>query len=138
MLRRRGARGGRARRARRDGAGARVGRRAGRRGAPPRSNDGAADASARNRTAAEGSAATPGADAPRPSYTARLLADRNLRLKKLGEEAAELVLACADDDRPRAAEEAADLVYHTVVALRALGLSLDDVRRVLDERATSR
>ena len=71
----------------------------------------------------------------RPSYTQRLLADRNLRLKKLGEEAAELVLACADDDRPRAAEEAADLVYHAVVALRALGLSLDEVRRVLEERA---
>ncbi|HWJ22364.1 MAG TPA: phosphoribosyl-AMP cyclohydrolase, partial [Gemmatimonadaceae bacterium] len=31
--------------------------------------------------------------APRPSYTQRLLADRNLRLKKLGEEAAELVTA---------------------------------------------
>ena len=73
----------------------------------------------------------------RPSYTQRLLADRNLRLKKLGEEAAELVLACADDDRPRAAEEAADLVYHAVVALRALGLSLDDVRRVLADRATA-
>ena len=70
----------------------------------------------------------------RPSYTQRLLADRNLRLKKLGEEAAELVLACADHDTPRAAEEAADLVYHTLVALRALGLSLDDVRRVLAER----
>jgi len=68
------------------------------------------------------------------SYTQRLLADRNLRLKKLGEEAAELVLACADHDTPRAAEEAADLVYHTLVALRALGLSLDDVRRVLAER----
>jgi phosphoribosyl-ATP pyrophosphohydrolase/phosphoribosyl-AMP cyclohydrolase len=76
------------------------------------------------------------ADAPadKPSYTQRLLADRNLRLKKLGEEAAELVLACADGDTPRAAEEAADLVYHTLVALRALGLSLDDVRRVLAER----
>jgi phosphoribosyl-ATP pyrophosphohydrolase/phosphoribosyl-AMP cyclohydrolase len=44
------------------------------------------------------------------SYTRRLLADRNLRLKKLGEEAAELVTACADADPSRAAEEAADLV----------------------------
>jgi len=72
-----------------------------------------------------------------PSYTRRLLDDRNLRLKKLGEEAAELVLACADEDRPRAAEEAADLVYHTVVALRALGVSLDDVRGVLAARVKS-
>ena len=69
-----------------------------------------------------------------PSYTQRLLADRNLRLKKLGEEAAELVLACADGDAARAAEEAADLVYHTLVALRPLGLSLDDVRRALAGR----
>jgi phosphoribosyl-ATP pyrophosphohydrolase/phosphoribosyl-AMP cyclohydrolase len=71
----------------------------------------------------------------RPSYTQRLLGDRNLRLKKLGEEMAELVLACADDDEERAVEEAADVVYHTLVALRALGLSLDDVRTALDRRA---
>jgi len=69
------------------------------------------------------------------SYTRRLLADRNLRLKKLGEEAAELVTACADADAPRATEEAADLVYHTVVALRAVGATLDDLRTVLASRA---
>ena len=69
------------------------------------------------------------------SYTRRLLADRNLRLKKLGEEAAELVTACADADPSRAAEEAADLVYHAIVALRAVGASLDDVRAVLAARA---
>ena len=70
-----------------------------------------------------------------PSYTQRLLADRNLRLKKLGEESAELVLALADGDTERAANEAADLMYHTLVALRGLGLGLDDVRRVLEDRA---
>ena len=72
---------------------------------------------------------------PTYDYTQRLLDDRNLRLKKLGEEAAELVLACADGDAPRAADEGADLVYHALVALRAAGVSLDDVRRVLDGRA---
>lgn len=71
----------------------------------------------------------------RPSYTARLLADRNLRLKKIGEEAAELVTACADGDATRASEEAADIVYHVMVALRAAGASLADVRRVLAGRA---
>lgn len=71
----------------------------------------------------------------RPSYTQRLLADRNLRLKKLGEEMAELVTACADADAARAAEEGADVVYHALVALRAVGVSLDDVRRVLAGRA---
>jgi len=68
------------------------------------------------------------------SYTRRLLADRNLRLKKLGEEAAELVTACADGDPTRAAEEGADLLYHALVALRAVGVRLDDVRAVLAAR----
>jgi phosphoribosyl-ATP pyrophosphohydrolase/phosphoribosyl-AMP cyclohydrolase len=70
----------------------------------------------------------------RPSYTRRLAEDRNLRLKKLGEECAELVVACADSDRGRAVEEAADLVYHMLVALQAVGASLDDVRRTLAAR----
>jgi phosphoribosyl-ATP pyrophosphohydrolase/phosphoribosyl-AMP cyclohydrolase len=68
-------------------------------------------------------------------YTQRLLADRNLRLKKIGEEASELVTACADGDATRANEEAADLIYHTLVALHAVGGSLDGVRAVLDARA---
>ena len=72
------------------------------------------------------------------SYTQRLLGDRNLRLKKLGEESAELVVALADADRDRAAEEASDVVYHTLVALRALGLGLDDIRRILFERGQTR
>ena len=69
------------------------------------------------------------------SYTAKLLADRNLRLKKVGEESAELVTACADGDLARATEEAADLVYHALVAVHALGGTLDDVRTVLDRRS---
>ena len=70
-------------------------------------------------------AATLGEDGT--SYTRRLLADRNLRLKKLGEECAELITACADGDRDRAAGEGADLIYHPFVALRALGVSLEDL-----------
>jgi phosphoribosyl-ATP pyrophosphohydrolase/phosphoribosyl-AMP cyclohydrolase len=69
------------------------------------------------------------------SYTRKLLADRNLRLKKLGEEAVELAIACSDQDSERAAEEAADLFYHALVALRATGVALADVRRVLSARA---
>lgn len=71
----------------------------------------------------------------KPSYTQKLLNDRNLRLKKLGEEAVELATACVDGDRARAAEEVADLVYHALVALRAVGGSVDDVRAVLAARA---
>jgi phosphoribosyl-ATP pyrophosphohydrolase/phosphoribosyl-AMP cyclohydrolase len=72
------------------------------------------------------------------SYTAELLANRNRRLKKLGEEAAELVAACADGDATRASAEAADLLYHTLVALRALGAGWDDVRAALAARRAGR
>jgi phosphoribosyl-ATP pyrophosphohydrolase/phosphoribosyl-AMP cyclohydrolase len=68
------------------------------------------------------------------SYTARLLADRNLRLKKIGEEASEFVTACADGDAPHANEEAADLFYHVLVALHAAGGSLAAVRDALRAR----
>jgi phosphoribosyl-ATP pyrophosphohydrolase/phosphoribosyl-AMP cyclohydrolase len=80
-------------------------------------------------------AAAPAADGEQPSYTQKLLADRNLRLKKLGEEAVELATACVDLDRARAVEETADLVYHALVALRAVGGTLDEVRAVLAARA---
>jgi phosphoribosyl-ATP pyrophosphohydrolase/phosphoribosyl-AMP cyclohydrolase len=71
------------------------------------------------------------------SYTRRLLDDRNLRLKKIGEESAELVTALADGDRSRAVEEASDLIYHVLVALRAVGAGLDDVRQALGVRGSA-
>ncbi len=70
-------------------------------------------------------------------YTQRLLADRNLRLKKIGEEASEVVTACADGDATRATEEVADLLYHALVALHAVGGSLAGVRRSLADRASA-
>ena len=86
----------------------------------------------------------PGADVPSESlgprkkaqsHTRELLLDRNLRLKKIGEESAELIAACADGDATRSAEEAADLIYHLGVALEAVGSSLDGVAEVLWERS---
>lgn len=74
---------------------------------------------------------------PSSSYTCRLLNDRNLRLKKLGEEAAELVTACADADTVRATEETADLMYHALVALRATGGTLGSVQAVLAARGAT-
>ena len=102
------------------------------RGAPPESQDTATTGDTPHRTDGGRTDSVP---TVKPSYTQRLLADRNLRLKKLGEEASELVVACVDGDRERATEEGADLVYHALVALRAIGVGLDEVRRVLDERA---
>lgn len=66
------------------------------------------------------------------SYTVQLLRNENLRLKKLGEEAVELAVACAKGQAERAAEEAADLVYHALVACQAVGV---DTSRVLEELA---
>lgn len=85
--------------------------------------------------AARAAAAADESGRAKPSYTQRLLADRNLRLKKIGEEAAELVTACADGDAERATEEGVDLLYHALVALRSAGVTLDDVRRVAAGRA---
>lgn len=96
----------------------------------------AADALARLDGVIAERATTPDAPGTPPSYTRRLLADRNRRLKKIGEEAAELVMACADEDRPRAVEEAADLVYHALVAVRAAGVTWAEVRAELARRAT--
>lgn len=71
---------------------------------------------------------------PSVSYTGRLLADSNLRLKKLGEEAVELALACERGERERVPEEAADLLYHVLVACRAAGVGLEDILGVLQGR----
>jgi phosphoribosyl-ATP pyrophosphohydrolase/phosphoribosyl-AMP cyclohydrolase len=71
------------------------------------------------------------------SYTRRLLQDRNLRLKKIGEEATEFVTASADGDVVRAREEMADLIYHSLVALRAVGGTLEDVQILLSERQSA-
>ena len=99
------------------------------RGAPPDEHDRTTSPMARHPNDAER------IGLPRASYTARLLADRNLRLKKIGEEAAELVTACADESRERAVEEGVDLLYHALVALRSVGVTLDDLRRVARARA---
>jgi phosphoribosyl-AMP cyclohydrolase / phosphoribosyl-ATP pyrophosphohydrolase len=68
------------------------------------------------------------------SYTAKLLNDQNLRLKKLGEEAIELAVACQAGEKEKAAEEAADLIYHALVACAAVGATLQDILEVLETR----
>jgi phosphoribosyl-ATP pyrophosphohydrolase/phosphoribosyl-AMP cyclohydrolase len=65
------------------------------------------------------------------SYTARLLAKGPGHvLKKIGEEATEVVLAARVESDDRLAEETADLLYHLLVALHQRGLPL---ARVMDE-----
>jgi phosphoribosyl-ATP pyrophosphohydrolase/phosphoribosyl-AMP cyclohydrolase len=69
------------------------------------------------------------------SYTCKLLAGGdNKILKKIGEEAAEVVMACKDNDSNAIASEVADLFYHTLVALAAHQVDLRDVYRQLQQR----
>jgi len=72
---------------------------------------------------------------PAESYTARLLAKGpDQVLKKIGEEATEVVLAARVQSDERLAEEAADLLYHLLVALHQRGLPLARVMDVLRTR----
>ena len=73
--------------------------------------------------------------APESSYTARLLAKGpDQVLKKIGEEATEVVLAAKGESDERLAEEAADLVYHLLVALRQRRVPFARVLEVLRAR----
>jgi phosphoribosyl-AMP cyclohydrolase / phosphoribosyl-ATP pyrophosphohydrolase len=69
------------------------------------------------------------------SYTCKLFAGGdNKILKKIGEESAEVVMACKDNDPNAIASEAADLLYHTLVAIAYHNVDLRDVYRQLDSR----
>jgi phosphoribosyl-ATP pyrophosphohydrolase/phosphoribosyl-AMP cyclohydrolase len=69
------------------------------------------------------------------SYTCQLLAGGdNKILKKIGEESAEVVMACKDDEKEAIASEVADLFYHTLVALAHHQVNLRDVYQKLAQR----
>jgi phosphoribosyl-ATP pyrophosphohydrolase len=71
------------------------------------------------------------------SYTSRLLTDPkgiDKVLEKVGEESTELILAAKNGVRERTAEEAADLLYHLLVALRASGAGLAEGVKELERR----
>lgn len=76
---------------------------------------------------------------PSESWTARLLAEGPKRVaQKVGEEGVECALAGAAGDARELSEEAADLLYHLVVLLRARDLRLPDVMDVLARRAEAK
>ena len=69
------------------------------------------------------------------SYTNKLLeGGDNKILKKIGEESAEFVMACKDDDPAEIAGEAADILFHMQVALAHHGVSWRQVQEVLAAR----
>lgn len=73
----------------------------------------------------------------RESYTSRLLADPkgiDKVLEKVGEESAEFIIAAKNQVKERTVEEAADLLFHLLVALRAADIDLSDVIQELERR----
>jgi len=69
------------------------------------------------------------------SYTSRLFGrGRNHIAQKVGEEAVETVIAAVDDDKQEFLEESADLMFHLLVLINDMKLSLKDVISVLKAR----
>lgn len=72
---------------------------------------------------------------PEGSYTTYLFEKGIDKIaKKVGEEAAEVIIAVKNRSKEELRWEAADLLYHLLVLLREQRLSLDDVLSVLAER----
>lgn len=69
------------------------------------------------------------------SYTSQLLTQGEDEIvKKIGEEAVEVILAVKGQGNQRVIEESADLLYHLLVLLVGRGLSLADVVAELERR----
>ena len=71
------------------------------------------------------------------SYTSRLLTDEkgiDKVLEKVGEESIEFVIAAKNRLNDRTVEEASDLIFHLLVALRASDIDLSDVMHELEQR----
>lgn len=71
------------------------------------------------------------------SYTTRLLTDEkgiDKVLEKVGEESTEFIIAVKNGVPDRTTSEAADLLFHLLVALRAAGADLADVMAELENR----
>ena len=80
-----------------------------------------------------------GRERPEGSYTARLLAKGlDASLKKVGEEATEVVLAAKGESDERLAEECADLLYHVLVVLEQRKVPPSAVLDVLRGRRVTR
>jgi phosphoribosyl-ATP pyrophosphohydrolase len=72
---------------------------------------------------------------PDKSYVARLFSKgTDAILKKIGEEATEVVMAAKDGDRQRIVAETADLWFHSMLALAAFDLTPADVLAELERR----
>ncbi len=69
------------------------------------------------------------------SYVASLFEKGiNKIAQKVGEEAVEVVIEAKDSDKERFLNEGADLLFHYLILLRAKGVGLEDVVKVLEQR----
>ena len=76
---------------------------------------------------------------PKDSYTTELFTNGISRIaQKVGEEGVEVVIAAMESNKEALASEAADLIFHLLVLLRAKEMSLNDVVDVLQRRFVSR
>jgi len=72
---------------------------------------------------------------PQTSYVAKLYQDgTDAILKKIGEEATEVVLAAKDNDPKHVVKETADLWFHSMVLLASMNQQAADVLAELDRR----
>ena len=72
---------------------------------------------------------------PDESWTAKLLAKGPEKCaEKFGEEAVEAIIEAVKGDREKLASEAADVLFHLLVMLRARGVTLAEVMAVLNAR----
>lgn len=69
------------------------------------------------------------------SYTSTLFSKGiNKIAQKVGEEAVELVIESKDDDKVKFMDEAADLLFHYLILLKAKDVQLSDIELVLAKR----
>ena len=55
-------------------------------------------------------------------------------LKKVGEESTEVIIAAKDEDKAETVYEISDLVYHVMVLMIEMGITLDDIKSELASR----
>ena len=72
---------------------------------------------------------------PEVSYTAKLLnGHEDKLLKKIAEEAGEVIMAAKDADKEHLRYEVGDVVYHLLVVMARWGLTPDDIAAELASR----
>jgi len=69
------------------------------------------------------------------SYTSQLFAAGSSKIaQKVGEEAVEVVVAALSQSREAQINELADLFFHTLVLMKQMNITLDDVNAELERR----